>query len=410
MPGLEVRVLGPMVVLRAGEPLSVGRSKLRDLLALLAAHSPDAVSADGIVDELWRGTAPPSARKVVQKHVSELRQLLGRPHIVSLAGGYALRDVSIDSAMFDTAFEQARSDEPRVRCERLTDALAMWRGQPYADVDLDGLEPVRARLDELRLAAIEQLNEARLSIGVLMPLIADLERLTIEHPLREGLWSQLIRALYASGRQSDALRAFQRLRTVLARELGIEPSGELRQLEQRILAQDPELGAASTGVLEVDPEGAHRRVMTIIAVALDDPAGDDPEDRARSTKAVHEQIREWCAAADGTIESSMGSRLLIAFGAPAHEDDADRGSAPRQTARHPAPDGEGVAGDRMGPRPIRPGTWRAHCRQCGRGGLLGTRRDTSWHGARRSFDDRRPFAAGRGPSFRRPRARAGDRG
>ncbi len=185
-------MLGPMVVLRAGEPLSVGRSKLRDLLALLAAHSPDVVSADGIVDELWRGTAPPSARKVVQKHVSELRQLLGRPHIVSLAGGYALRDVSIDSAMFDTAFEQARSDEPRVRCERLTDALAMWRGQPYADVDLDGLEPVRARLDELRLAAIEQLNEARLSIGVLMPLIADLERLTIEHPLREGLWSQLI--------------------------------------------------------------------------------------------------------------------------------------------------------------------------------------------------------------------------
>ena len=261
---------------------------------------------------------------MVQKHVSELRQLLGRPHIVSLAGGYALRDVSIDSAMFDTAFEQARSEEPRVRCERLTDALAMWRGEPYADVDLDGLEPVRARLDELRLAAIEQLNEARLSIGVLMPLIADLERLTIEHPLREALWSQLMRALCASGRQSDALRAFQRLRTVLARDLGIEPSGELRQLEQRILAQDPELDAASTSVVDVDPEGAHRRVMTIIAVALDDPTGDDPEDRARSTKAVREQIREWCDAAGGTIESSMGSRLLIAFGAPAHEDDADR--------------------------------------------------------------------------------------
>ena len=317
-------MLGPMVVLRAGEPVSVGRSKLRDLLALLTAHSPEAVSPDSIVEQLWRGSAPPSARKVVQKHVSELRQLLGRQHIASLSGGYALREISVDSVMFETAFERARSDEPQIRTERLTDALALWRGDPYADVDLDSLEPVRARLNELRLAAIEQLNEARLSTGAFMPLIADLERLTMEHPVREALWSQLMRALYASGRQSDALRAFQRLRTVLARELGIEPSGELRQLEQRILAQDPELIAAPTSMVDVDPDGAHRRVMTIIAVALDDPAGDDPEDRARSTKAVHERIREWCEAADGRIESSMGSRLLVAFGAPAHEDDADR--------------------------------------------------------------------------------------
>ena len=87
MPGLEVRVLGPMVVLRVGEPLPIGRSKLRDLLALLTAHSPEVVSADSIVDELWRGAAPPSARKVVQKHVSELRQLLG-PATHRVAGGW----------------------------------------------------------------------------------------------------------------------------------------------------------------------------------------------------------------------------------------------------------------------------------------------------------------------------------
>lgn len=324
MSVLEVRVLGPFTVLRAGQVLPLGRSKLRDLLALLAAHAPEAVSADSIVDELWQGSAPPSARKVVHKHISELRQLLGRPHVVSLPGGYALRDVGVDSAMFDTALEQARSNQPRLVCERLADALAMWRGEPYADVDLDGLEPLRARLSELRLAAIEQLNEARLSLGELMPLIADLERLTIEHPLREALWSQLMRALYGAGRQSDALRAFQRLRAGLARELGIEPSGELRRLEQRILAQDPDLGAPSPSGADVDAGDAHRRVMTIIAVELDDAAGDDPEDRARSMKANHEQIREWCDVANGTIESSMGSRLLIAFGAPAQEDDADR--------------------------------------------------------------------------------------
>jgi len=324
MSVLDVRVLGPFVVLRAGEPVPLGRSKLRDLLALLAAHAPDPVSPDAIVDALWQGSAPPSARKVVQKHISESRQLLGRSHVVSLPGGYALREVSVDAAMFATAYEQARSAEPGAVCELLTDALATWRGEPYADIDLDRLAPSRARLNELRVAAIEHLNEARLALGVFGPLIADLERLTVEHPVREGLWSQLMRALYGTGRQSDALRAYQRLRAVLARELGIEPSGELRQLEQRILAQDPDLITIHATDAEVDFEDAHRRVMTVIAVELDDAVGDDPEDRARSVKAAHERIRGWCKAEDGTLESAMGSRLLIAFGAPAHEDDADR--------------------------------------------------------------------------------------
>ena len=285
-------MLGPMVVLRAGEPLSVGRSKLRDLLALLTAHSPDVVSADGIVDELWRGTAPPSARKVVQKHVSELRQLLGRPHIVSLAGGYALRDVSIDSAMFDTAFEQSRSDEPRVRCERLTEALAMWRGEPYADVDLDGLEPVRARLDELRLAAIEQLNEARLSTRRVDA--TDRRSGTADH--RASAPRRPVEPADARARTPPAARATR-----------CGPSNDCERSSRENSGSSPQASCAnsssgssprtrssvprSTGVVEVDPEGAHRRVMTIIAVALDDPAGDDPEDRARSTKAVHEQIR-----------------------------------------------------------------------------------------------------------------------
>ena len=258
-------------------------------------------------------------------------------------------------------------------CERLTDALAMWRGDPYADVDLDGLGPTRARLSELRLAAIEHLNEARLSLGVFTPLIVDLERLTVEHPVREGLWSQLMRALYGAGRQSDALRAYQRLRAVLARELGIEPSGELRQLEQRILAQDPELAPPPQPDDDVDFEGAHRRVMTVIAVDLDDAVGDDPEDRARSMKAAHEQIRAWCDAENGTIESAMGSRLLIAFGAPAHEDDADRAVhlANHIVAQLPTAKASLATGWALVQPDPEPG--RAHRRQRGRGRVLRSR-------------------------------------
>ena len=184
-----------------------------------------------------------------------------------------------------------------------------------------------------------------------MPLIADLERLTIEHPVREGLWSQLMRALYASGRQSDALRAFQRLRTVLARELGIEPSGELRQLEQRILAQDPELVVAPTSIADVDPEGAHRRVMTLIAVALDDPAGDDPEDRARSTKAVHERIRDMVRSGRRQDRELDGLPPADRVRSSRSRGRRRPGGALRQAPRRPAPDGEGVAGDRLGPRP-----------------------------------------------------------
>jgi tetratricopeptide (TPR) repeat protein len=184
---------------------------------------------------------------------------------------------------------------------------------------------VRTRLNELRLAALEQLNEARLALGEHTALIADLERLIADQPARESLWGQLMRALYAAGRQADALRAFQRLRVALAREVGIEPSGELRQLEQRILAQEALSGpAAVQPSREVGPNDVQRRVMTIVAVDLGGPSSDDPEHRARSMRALHEQLAAWCAPAGGTLESAMGSRLLIAFGAPAHEDDADR--------------------------------------------------------------------------------------
>ena len=302
--------------------------------------------------------------------------------------------------------------DPTSRPWSASDSPTRWRCggvMPYADVDLDGLEPTRARLSELRVAAIEQLNEARLSLGVFTPLIADLERLTLEHPVREGLWSQLMRALYGAGRQSDALRAYQRLRAVLARELGIEPSGELRQLEQRILAQDPELAPPSRPDDDLDLEGAHRRVMTVIAVDLDDAVGDDPEDRARSMKAAHEQIRDVVRRRERHHRERDGFAPADRVRCTGSRGRRRSSSAPRQSHRHPTADGEGIAGHRLGARPAGPGTGRPHRRQRGRDRLLRARHGAPRHGAGRSLDDSGAFATDRGSAVRRPRARADHR-
>ena len=156
---------------------------------------------------------------------------------------------------------------------------------PYADIDLDALAPVRGRLDELHVAAVEDLNEARLTLGdhVALDPGCRRSRAPVEHPTREALWSQLMRALWAARRQADALRAYQRVRAVLAEELGIEPSGELRLLEKQILAQElpapPAVGAAPRD--ELEQHESDRRVMTIVAVELDQQLGGDPEDCAK---------------------------------------------------------------------------------------------------------------------------------
>jgi DNA-binding SARP family transcriptional activator len=130
VPALDVRVLGPFEVWRSGARIPLGRSKERDLLALLTSRSPHVVPADVIAEELWQGRPPPSARKVVQKHVSELRQRLGPTHVVTAGGGYALRDVTIDADRFEAAYYAARFAAPPVARDRLGTTLASWTGDP----------------------------------------------------------------------------------------------------------------------------------------------------------------------------------------------------------------------------------------------------------------------------------------
>jgi DNA-binding SARP family transcriptional activator len=306
-------------ILRAGRrvPLS---PKERDLVALLVARGPEPVAPDRIEEELWCGAPPATARKVVQKYVSQLRVSLGTGHIMWSRDGYALRDVSLDARTFARAVESADHGDARQTAAAVQVALALWRGEPYGGVDLVAVEPERARLAELRLLAIHREVEAELALGRHAALVGRLEQLVTEHPLCEGLWSQLIRALYGAGRPSDALRAYGRLKDHLAEELGVDPSPELRALERLVLDHDPSLGPVAAPA-----HGAQqRRELTVVAVAAADRGEDDPEHRMRTARQRLATVERICTEHGGSVETAIGGRIVVRFGDPALGDDADR--------------------------------------------------------------------------------------
>jgi DNA-binding SARP family transcriptional activator len=231
---MEFLILGPLEVRDNGEPVAVGGGKQRVLLALLILRPNEVVSSDRLIDELWHGEPPETARKALQVHVSNLRKALGEDRIVTQAPGYRLR---LEPGELDLErFEALRSDG------NLREALDLWRGAPLADfADEPFAQAERARLEELRLAAIVQRIEADLALGRHADLVPELERLVADEPLRERLRAQLMLALYRCGRQADALESYQAARRALVDELGIEPGRALQELEQAILRQEPSL-------------------------------------------------------------------------------------------------------------------------------------------------------------------------
>lgn len=241
---LEIRALGPLAVLRDGTPLELGGRKPRDLLAILAAQPNRAVTRDRLAEELWEGAPPPTAAGAIQVHVSHLRRALGpeaRDVLVTEGTGYMLR---VDAERFDVSrFEEllAEADsqaEPAVRAKLLAEALAAWRGAAFEGIAAPAARIEAARLEELRMRALELRIEADLAAGGAAELVAELERLTGEHPLHERFWGQRMLALYRAGRQADALACAQRLRRLLDEELGVDPSPGIQRLEQAILRQD----------------------------------------------------------------------------------------------------------------------------------------------------------------------------
>lgn len=245
---MRFKVLGPLQVVRDGEALEPGSPKQRALLIDLLVHHGQVVSRAQLIEDLWAGSPPSTGLGVLQNYVSQLRKAIGPGLLATRGQGYALdiEPEALDSVRFERLVQQARTaratGQPDTAAALLHEAQALWRGPALADVAGEPFAlPEIARLGELRAAAAELEVEVELDAGRHREVIARLERLLADHPLRERLWMLMMLALYRSGRQADALRAYQKARTLLAEELGIDPGVELRELESAILRQQPEL-------------------------------------------------------------------------------------------------------------------------------------------------------------------------
>jgi DNA-binding SARP family transcriptional activator len=238
---MEFRLLGPLEVVEHDRSLALGGVKQRSLLAVLLLHANEVVSADRLIDELWGQTPPPTASKGVQVYVSRLRKQLGESRLATRSPGYILQvDASeLDLGRFEQLLGEARRADPDSAAQKLRSALALWRGPALADLAYEPFAQSEiARLGELRWFALERRIDADLAGGRHAELVGELEALIAEHPLREHLRYQLMLALYRSSRQAEALDAYRQARRELSDELGLEPSEELRRLEQAILRQD----------------------------------------------------------------------------------------------------------------------------------------------------------------------------
>lgn len=262
MAPVTVGILGPLELSVAGRSVMITGPKQRSLLAMLALHANRPVAVGALVDAVWGDPVPDGAEHTLQQHVSAIRKLLepGRGSataatiLLTRSPGYELRVESLDADEFERSaaagFAAAGSGRWPDAMDALAAALACWRGPALSDVrDSPKLSAAAVRLDEQRLTVLEALFDARLESGEAGAVVAEIEQLVVEHPFRERLRAQLMLALYRSGRQADALSAYRTTRQVLIDELGIEPGAALRDLEQAILLQSPELDGARSGSL-----------------------------------------------------------------------------------------------------------------------------------------------------------------
>ena len=241
---MEFRLLGPLEALSDGRPLPIGGQKQRGVLALLLLHANEVVSTDRLIDEVWGARPPKSVDASLQNCISHLRNVVGREAIETRPPGYRLNvdPERVDALRFERALDAARTLDPPERAAALREALALWRGPPLADVEFEGFGGTEiARIEELRLTALEERIDAELALGRHDAILGEIEALATRYPVRERLRRQQMLALYRAGRQRDALRVYQEARLELVEEFGLAPSEELRALERMIIAHDPAL-------------------------------------------------------------------------------------------------------------------------------------------------------------------------
>ena len=381
---IEFALLGPLEVRRNGQALRLGGLKQRLLLGVLLLEANRAVGTARLIELLWGADPPETAANILQQYVSQLRRLLetqgGRETLVSQAPGYRLSvdPGQVDGARFEhfaTAARQAGAAGDDDTALRLyAEAEELWRGTVLADLgDESVVVRERIRMDELRLGAREDFFEIRLRRGNHADVVAAIEVAAAEHPLRERLQGLLMRALYGSGRQAEALAVYRETKRLLSDELGIDPGPELQKLELSVLRHDPLIAPApppevrspvspvleptSPGAIPMDycsscgtetqpgvkvcsecarpkvaPAPARREERKVVTVLFADLVGFtsrseqlDPEDVRAFLSPYYARLRTELERFGGTVEKFIGDAVMALFGAPvAHEDDPER--------------------------------------------------------------------------------------
>jgi len=274
---VEFHVLGPVEAVVEGRPVPLAAAKPRALLAVLLLNRNRVVRLGELIEDLWGEEPPATATKALQGYISQLRKALGADRLVTKAPGYSLRveEGELDLDRFEALVREGRKrledGDAEAAAQRFGEALELWRGPPLAEFDSEPFaRDAGARLEESRLAAIEERIEADLALGRHARVVSELEELVAQHPLRERPRGQLMLALYRSGRQAEALELYRRTRETMIDELGIEPSTALQELERAILQHDPSLepGARPPRRADETPPPPRRRWLLLAAAVV----------------------------------------------------------------------------------------------------------------------------------------------
>ncbi|HET9674846.1 MAG TPA: BTAD domain-containing putative transcriptional regulator [Gaiellaceae bacterium] len=325
---MQFRILGPLEILDGERVLPLGGPKRRAVVAALLLNPNRVVASDQLIDLVWGEVPPAAALGSLQNHVLRLRRELG-DRLVTRPPGYLLRvePGELDLDRFRTLVEEARASEPSEASSLLREALALWRGDPLADLTGEPVGTAAAPLAELRREALENRIDADFALGRHATLVPDLEALVAEQPFRERLRGQLMLALYRSGRQADALEAYGAARTALIEELGMEPGSQLQDLQRAILRQDADIAGPAAAVPEAPDARMEeaRKTVTLVLADLSADSGPDPEVRRDQLRRRREEAVATLVAHGAEAGRTVDTRVLGIFGVPvAREDDALR--------------------------------------------------------------------------------------